>query len=78
VSGVRCQASKKADRLGSYKAGKLEGLNARKLPGFLASQPSSYELWAISYELFCLTTIVITTFATFSWDMILADGSYRA
>jgi hypothetical protein len=45
VSGVRLQ--KKADRLGSYKPGKLEGLKARKLPGFsglLASQPSSYEL----------------------------------
>jgi hypothetical protein len=26
----------KADRPGSYKAGKLEGLKARKLPGFLA------------------------------------------
>jgi hypothetical protein len=39
VSGVRVQ--KKAHRLGSYKAGKLEALKARKLPGFLASQPSS-------------------------------------
>jgi len=38
VSGL-----KEADRLESYKAGKLEGLKKRKLPGFLASQPSSYE-----------------------------------
>jgi hypothetical protein len=41
VSGVRVQ--KKADRLGSYKAGKLEGLKALKLPGLLTCQPSSYE-----------------------------------
>jgi hypothetical protein len=45
--GVRTQ--KKADRLGSYKAGKREGLKTRKLPGLLASQPSSYELSATSY-----------------------------
>jgi hypothetical protein len=49
VSGVGCQDSKKADRLGSYKAGKLEGLKARKLPGFLASGPAS--LQAMSHEL---------------------------
>jgi hypothetical protein len=41
VSGVRVK--KKADRLESYKAGKLEGLEGRKIPGFLASYPSSYE-----------------------------------
>jgi hypothetical protein len=34
VSGVRVQ--KKAHRLGSYKAGKLEALKARKLPGLPA------------------------------------------
>jgi hypothetical protein len=47
VLGFRVQ--KKAGRLGSYKAGKLKVLKARKLPGFLASQPSSYELSATSY-----------------------------
>jgi hypothetical protein len=43
------EVQKKADRLGSYKAGKLEGLKARKLRGFLASWPPS--LQAISYQL---------------------------
>ena len=46
---VTCQGSKKADWIGSYKAGKLEGSKARKLPGFPASQPSSYELSATRY-----------------------------
>jgi hypothetical protein len=35
--------------LESYKAGKLGGLKARNPSGFLASQPSSYELSATSY-----------------------------
>jgi hypothetical protein len=51
VQGFRVQGSrvqKKADRLGSHKAGKLVGLKRRKLPGFLASWPSSYELSAMS------------------------------
>jgi len=47
VSGIRVQ--KEADRIGSYKAGKLEGLKARKLPGFLASWLPS--LQAMSYQL---------------------------
>jgi hypothetical protein len=44
VSGL-----KEADRLESYKAGKLEGLKKRKLPGFLASWPPS--LQAMNHEL---------------------------
>jgi hypothetical protein len=36
VSGFK----KKAARIGSYKAGKLEGLKARKLPDFLAFRPT--------------------------------------
>jgi hypothetical protein len=38
-----------ADKQGSYKAGKLESLKVRKLLCFLASQPSNYELSAVSY-----------------------------
>jgi hypothetical protein len=40
--------------IGSDKAGKLEGLKTRKLPGFLASWPPSFEpmsLQAMSHEL---------------------------
>jgi hypothetical protein len=51
VQGSRAQGSrvqrfrvqKKAARPGSYQTGKLEGLKARMLAGFLASQPSSDE-----------------------------------
>jgi hypothetical protein len=46
--------------LGSYKAGKLEGLKAGELPGFLASQPSSDELFGLTPE-----TILIMTIITF-------------
>jgi len=50
-----------ADRLGHYKAGKLEGQEAGKLNYLRAFQPHSLQasqlpsLWAISYELFCPT-----------------------
>jgi len=46
VSGVSQGSTKDGQ------AGKLKVLKARKLPGFLASHSSSYELSAISYELF--------------------------
>jgi hypothetical protein len=50
VSGVQVSGfKKKPDRLKSYQVGKLEGLKARKLPGFLASKPPS--LQAMSLEL---------------------------
>jgi hypothetical protein len=39
------------DRPGSYKTGKLEGLKARKFPGFLASWPPSLQAMALSLEL---------------------------
>jgi hypothetical protein len=47
VSGVTCsgvRVQKKADRLESYRAGKLEGLKAQRLPSFRVSWPSSCAL----------------------------------
>jgi hypothetical protein len=43
VSGVRCQVSKKAGRIGSYKAGKLEGQEAEKLNYLQDFQPYSLQ-----------------------------------